>query len=76
MHLTLTLSTHAQVRVVAVSKTKPVEMLREAYDAGHRTFGENYAQARAASLSTAQQLLASCTGPSAAQILVHLPNDW
>jgi PLP dependent protein len=33
-----------QVRVVAVSKTKPVEMLKEAYDAGHRTFGENYAQ--------------------------------
>lgn len=32
------------VRLVAVSKTKPVEMLREAYDAGHRHFGENYVQ--------------------------------
>ena len=33
-----------QVRLVAVSKTKPVEMLKEAYDAGHRVFGENYVQ--------------------------------
>ncbi len=31
------------VRLIAVSKTKPVEMLREAYDAGQRIFGENYA---------------------------------
>lgn len=29
-------------RLVAVSKTKPVEALREAYDAGQRHFGENY----------------------------------
>lgn len=33
----------ATVRLIAVSKTKPVEMLREAYDAGQRLFGENYA---------------------------------
>jgi hypothetical protein len=33
-------------RVVAVSKTKPVEQLTECYDAGHRFFGENYVQAR------------------------------
>lgn len=33
-----------QPRLVAVSKTKPVEMLKEAYDAGHRIFGENYVQ--------------------------------
>ncbi|KAK3265329.1 hypothetical protein CYMTET_25979 [Cymbomonas tetramitiformis] len=32
------------VRLVAVSKTKPVEMLQEAYDAGQRVFGENYVQ--------------------------------
>uniref|UniRef100_A0A0E0JTN1 Pyridoxal phosphate homeostasis protein n=1 Tax=Oryza punctata TaxID=4537 RepID=A0A0E0JTN1_ORYPU len=32
------------VRVVAVGKTKPVSMLRELYDAGHRCFGENYVQ--------------------------------
>ena len=31
-------------RLVAVSKTKPVELLREAYDAGVRDFGENYVQ--------------------------------
>ncbi|KAL2930302.1 Pyridoxal phosphate homeostasis protein [Bienertia sinuspersici] len=33
-----------QVKVVAVSKTKPVSVLREVYDAGHRCFGENYVQ--------------------------------
>mmetsp|Transcript_115536 Transcript_115536/g.331623 ORF Transcript_115536/g.331623 Transcript_115536/m.331623 type:complete len:244 (-) Transcript_115536:51-782(-) len=32
------------VRLVAVSKTKPVELLKEAYEAGHRHFGENYVQ--------------------------------
>ena len=31
-------------RLVAVSKTKPVEAVQEAYDAGHRAFGENYVQ--------------------------------
>ena len=31
------------VRLIAVSKTKPVEMLQEAYDAGQRLFGENKA---------------------------------
>ncbi len=30
--------------LVAVSKTKPVELLREAYEAGCRDFGENYVQ--------------------------------
>lgn len=32
------------VRLVAVSKTRPVEEIREAYAAGQRDFGENYAQ--------------------------------
>ncbi|XP_073313206.1 uncharacterized protein [Primulina huaijiensis] len=32
------------VRVVAVSKTKPVSLIQQIYDAGHRCFGENYAQ--------------------------------
>lgn len=36
--------TSQQVRVVAVSKTKPVSLLREIYNAGHRNFGENYVQ--------------------------------
>ncbi|XP_073125736.1 uncharacterized protein [Henckelia pumila] len=32
------------VRVVAVGKTKPVSLIRQIYDAGHRCFGENYVQ--------------------------------
>jgi pyridoxal phosphate enzyme (YggS family) len=32
------------VTLVAVSKTKPKELLLEAYDAGQRDFGENYVQ--------------------------------
>jgi pyridoxal phosphate enzyme (YggS family) len=32
------------VTLVAVSKTQPVEAIREAYAAGQRHFGENYAQ--------------------------------
>lgn len=33
-----------EVALIAVSKTKPVEMLMEAYEAGVRDFGENYIQ--------------------------------
>lgn len=33
-----------EVTVVAVSKTKPLSLLRQVYDAGHRCFGENYVQ--------------------------------
>ena len=33
-----------EVTLIAVSKTKPVEMLQEAYDAGARVFGENKVQ--------------------------------
>ncbi|KAL4180894.1 hypothetical protein AMTRI_Chr12g268390 [Amborella trichopoda] len=36
--------TSDQLRLVAVSKTKPVELIRQVYDAGHRSFGENYVQ--------------------------------
>lgn len=32
------------VKLIAVSKTKPVEAIREAYASGQRAFGENYAQ--------------------------------
>lgn len=32
------------IRLVAVSKTKPPELIREAYAAGQRDFGENYVQ--------------------------------
>lgn len=34
----------AEVTLIAVSKTKPVEMLQEAYDFGTRIFGENKVQ--------------------------------
>jgi PLP dependent protein len=34
----------AGVTLVAVSKTQPPEAIREAYAAGQRHFGENYAQ--------------------------------
>ena len=30
--------------MVAVSKTKPVALIQEVYDVGHRHFGENYVQ--------------------------------
>lgn len=33
-----------EVTLIAVSKTKPVEMLKEAYEAGSREFGENKVQ--------------------------------
>jgi len=33
-----------EVRLIAVSKTKPIEALRAAYAAGQRDFGENYVQ--------------------------------
>lgn len=36
--------TVAEVTLVAVSKTKPVELLQQAYDAGARDFGENKVQ--------------------------------
>lgn len=34
----------ARATLVAVSKTKPVEAIKELYDLGHRDFGENYVQ--------------------------------
>lgn len=36
--------TGPNVKLIAVSKTKPVEMLQVAYDAGQRAFGENKVQ--------------------------------
>jgi pyridoxal phosphate enzyme (YggS family) len=33
-----------EIKLIAVSKTKPAEAVREAYEAGQRAFGENYAQ--------------------------------
>ena len=34
----------SEVILLAVSKTKPIDMIREAMDAGQRAFGENYVQ--------------------------------
>ncbi len=34
----------SEVRLIAVSKAKPAEAVRAAYDAGQRDFGENYVQ--------------------------------
>jgi len=36
--------TGQNVKLIAVSKTKPVEMIMEAYNSGHRIFGENKVQ--------------------------------
>jgi pyridoxal phosphate enzyme (YggS family) len=35
---------HDKAKLIAVTKTKPIELLREAYDAGCRRFGENKVQ--------------------------------
>ena len=46
-------------RLVAVSKTKPKEMLIEAYQAGQRDFGENYVQ-ELVEKSHDQEMLSTC----------------
>uniref|UniRef100_A0A8C0JMQ8 Pyridoxal phosphate homeostasis protein n=1 Tax=Canis lupus dingo TaxID=286419 RepID=A0A8C0JMQ8_CANLU len=48
-----------QPRLVAVSKTKPVEMVIEAYCHGQRTFGENYVQELLEKASN-PKILSSC----------------
>ncbi|KAG7157917.1 Pyridoxal phosphate homeostasis protein-like [Homarus americanus] len=49
----------SQARLVAVSKTKPKEMIIEAYSAGQRHFGENYIQ-ELVDKGNDQQILAEC----------------
>jgi pyridoxal phosphate enzyme (YggS family) len=46
------------VRLVAVSKLHPPELIRQAWALGHRDFGENYAQ----ELRDKHQALAECEG--------------
>ena len=46
----------ASVQLVAVAKGHPEEVIRSAYDAGMRTFGENYAQELAAKASALSDL--------------------
>ena len=42
----------SDVTLIAVSKTKPNEMLMDAYNAGMRTFGENYVQELVSKIDT------------------------
>jgi pyridoxal phosphate enzyme (YggS family) len=54
------------VTLVAVSKLKPAELIREAYEAGQRDFGENYAQElrdKAAELAGLEGLRWHAIGP-------------
>ncbi|HEY5145557.1 MAG TPA: YggS family pyridoxal phosphate-dependent enzyme [Polyangiaceae bacterium] len=44
------------VKLIAVSKTKPPEAIREAYASGQRAFGENYAQELAAKAEALAEL--------------------
>jgi pyridoxal phosphate enzyme (YggS family) len=48
----------SEIKLVAVSKTKPAEAVREAYALGQRAFGENYAQ----ELATKREALADLGG--------------
>jgi len=55
-----------EVQLLAVSKTKPPELMREAYAAGQRAFGENYAQElrdKAQALADLQGLELHAIGP-------------
>ena len=47
---------------MAVSKTKPAEAVQEAYEAGHRVFGENYVQASAAGQFVGGSSTTCCRG--------------
>ena len=46
----------SSVRLVAVSKTFPIEAVREAYEAGHRDFGENRVQEALQKISASSDL--------------------
>ena len=61
----------ADVRLIAVSKTFPIEAVREAYDAGQRDFGENRVQEAVHKIASAGDSLTS--GPSSFIVLGRLP---
>ncbi len=42
--ITLKSTLPSEVTLIAVSKTKPAELIKEAYEAGQKDFGENYVQ--------------------------------
>ena len=52
----------AEVQLIAVSKTKPATLVKEAFDAGQIEFGESYVQ----------EFLEKCEDP----LLEHLPIEW
>ncbi len=58
-----------QPRLVAVSKTKPKELVQEAYDAGQRDFGENYVQVELLHLQS-QQKSRLCIGMHAGSMFM------
>ena len=72
-------------RLVAVSKTKPIESILEAYSSGQRHFGENYVQ-ELFEKSTHPTILQSCTDINwhfighlqrkNAKLLSRVPNLW
>ncbi|MEX0732160.1 MAG: YggS family pyridoxal phosphate-dependent enzyme [Aquisalimonadaceae bacterium] len=54
------------IRLVAVSKFQPPELIRQAFEAGHRDFGENYGQElrdKAMTLRDLEGLVWHATGP-------------
>lgn len=55
----------AAPRLVAVSKTKPIEDLKAAYDAGQRIFGENYVGACSSCCSMSLVVMYVCHGGAA-----------
>ena len=55
------------VQLVAVSKTKPIEDLQAAYDAGQRHFGENKIQEMAAKHEDSQGYLLAHDWPHSNQ---------
>lgn len=49
--------TPESVQLLAVSKTKPVEAILEAYQAGQTAFGENYVQEASVKFSTLPSII-------------------
>lgn len=54
-HLEQTYQRHGEVTLLAVSKTKPLTAVKTAYEAGLRTFGENYVQEGVQKIIDSQQ---------------------
>lgn len=65
-----------RIRVVAVSKTKPVSLLRQVYDAGHRCFGENYVQEIVEKAPQVRYLLCICLDIILCFFFFFLPGKW